>query len=135
MTSVLTMGDNFVPKFTHSLGGYIQLDEYVAHMRCSACDEFGKFAKVEAACFEGESLSLDNVRKIYDSAFEKVCTRFKDDCHVLVNTYAGLRETIDMMEAKELKKIKDAIIAEHDIPSSEFDGNGQITKIKLKSLL
>ena len=130
------MSDSFVPMVTHSLGDYIQLKEYVACMRCSACDEFVKFVKVKAAYFEGgESLSLENVKKIYECAYEKVCKRFKDDCHVLVLTNASLKETIDMMEAKELVKIKDAIIAEHDIMLSEFDGNGQITKTKLKSLL
>ena len=40
-----------------------------------------------------------------------------------------------MMQAKELVKIKDAIIAEHDIILSEFDGNGQISKTKIKYLL
>ena len=129
------MSDSFVPMVTHSLSDYIQLEEYVARLRCSACDEFGKLAKVETAYFEGESLSLENIKKIYECAYEKVCTRFKDNCHVLVITNASLKETIDMMEAKELVKIKDAIIAEHDIMLSEFDGNGQITKTKLKRLL
>ena len=38
-------------------------------------------------------------------------------------------------ESQKIGEIKDAIIAEHDIILSEFDGNGQISKTKIKYLL
>ena len=38
---------------TCPLDDFIKLEEYEALKRCSACDEFGKVMKVEAACFEG----------------------------------------------------------------------------------
>ena len=90
------------------MNDFIQIEEYLAMKRMEACDEFDKYISIELTGVDGcDTLSKEEIKRIYNQAHSKVCGRFHDDCEILKKGCPDFGEVIHSIKLRDLKKIKD----------------------------